>query len=67
MFENFSEKSLKGDLSNATTFDPPLFSLVNTFNHVIAHIDLKKLQKNDPFKLAVHVAAQSDIKYSTVS
>ena len=31
LFENFSEISLKGDLSNATTFNPPLFSLVNTF------------------------------------
>jgi hypothetical protein len=31
LFENLSEISLKGDLSNATTFNPPLFSLVNTF------------------------------------
>ncbi len=32
-FENLSENiySLKGDLSNATTFNPPLFSLVETF------------------------------------
>jgi hypothetical protein len=32
LFENLSVNSLKGDLSNATTFKPPLFSLVNTFN-----------------------------------
>ncbi len=32
LFENLSEISLKGDLSNATTFNPALFSLVNTFN-----------------------------------
>jgi hypothetical protein len=32
LFENFSVNSLKGDLSNSTTFNPPLFSLVNTFN-----------------------------------
>jgi hypothetical protein len=32
LFENLSVNSLKGDLSNATTFNPPLFSLVNTFN-----------------------------------
>jgi hypothetical protein len=32
LFENFSENSLKGDLSNNTTLNPPLFSLVNTFN-----------------------------------
>ncbi len=31
LFENLSVNSLKGDLSNATTFNPPLFSLVNTF------------------------------------
>jgi hypothetical protein len=31
LFENFSVNSLRGDLSNSTTFNPPLFSLVNTF------------------------------------
>jgi hypothetical protein len=31
-FENFRENSLKGDLSNDITLNPPLFSLVNTFN-----------------------------------
>ncbi len=31
LFENFSENSLKGDQSNDTKFNPPLFSLVNTF------------------------------------
>ncbi len=31
LFENVSVSSLKRDLSNATTFNPPLFSLVNTF------------------------------------
>jgi hypothetical protein len=30
-YENLSENTLKGDLSNATTFNPPLFSLVDTF------------------------------------
>ena len=30
-FENFSENTLKGDLSNATIFNPPLFSLLGTF------------------------------------
>ncbi len=30
-FENLSEINFKGDLSNATTFNPPLFSLVDTF------------------------------------
>ncbi len=32
LFENFREISLKQDLSNDTTVNPPLFSLVNTFN-----------------------------------
>ncbi len=32
LFENLSVNSLKGDLSNATTFKPPLFLLVNTLN-----------------------------------
>ncbi len=31
LFENLSEISLKEDLSNATIFNAPLFSLVNTF------------------------------------
>jgi hypothetical protein len=31
LYENLSVNSLKGDLMNATTFNPPLFSLVNTF------------------------------------
>ncbi len=31
LYENLSVNSFKGDLSNATTFNPPLFSLVNTF------------------------------------
>jgi hypothetical protein len=32
LFENLSVKSLKGDLLKATTFNPSLFSLANTFN-----------------------------------
>jgi hypothetical protein len=34
-FENFRENSLKGDLSNDITLNPPLFSLVNTFKAVL--------------------------------
>jgi hypothetical protein len=33
-FENFRENSLKGDLSNNITLNPPLFSLVNTCKDV---------------------------------
>ncbi len=33
LFENHSENSLKEDISNVTTFNPPLFSLVNTFKN----------------------------------
>ncbi len=37
-FENFREISLKGDLSNDITLNPPLFSLVNTFKpKLLAH------------------------------
>jgi hypothetical protein len=34
LFENFSENNLKGDLSKDTTENPPLLSLVNTFNTI---------------------------------
>jgi hypothetical protein len=34
-FENFRENSLKGDLSNDITLNPPFFSLVNTFKLII--------------------------------
>ncbi len=34
-FENFREISFKGDPSNDITLNPPLFSLVNTFNKEI--------------------------------
>ncbi len=34
LFENRSENSLMEDLSNITTFNPPLFSLVNTFKRI---------------------------------
>ncbi len=33
-FENFRENSLKGDLWNDITLNPPLFSLANTFNGI---------------------------------
>jgi hypothetical protein len=35
--ENFSENNLKGDLPNVATFNPPLFSLVNTFKQFRDH------------------------------
>jgi hypothetical protein len=31
LFENLNENSIKGDLSNDNTINPPLFSLVSTF------------------------------------
>jgi hypothetical protein len=34
MVENLSVNSLKGDLSNATTFNPLLFPLENTFKEI---------------------------------
>jgi hypothetical protein len=35
LYENHSENSLKGDLSNDATVNPPLFSLVNTFKKML--------------------------------
>jgi hypothetical protein len=35
LFENLSVNSLKEDSSNATTFNPPLFSLVDTFKGTV--------------------------------
>jgi hypothetical protein len=34
LFENFCENSFKQDLSNDTTANPPLLSLVNTFQEI---------------------------------
>ncbi len=34
LYENHSENKVKGDLSNDTTVNPPLFSLVNTFKTI---------------------------------
>jgi hypothetical protein len=45
LFENFCENSLKQDLSNDTTFNPPLFSLDNTFNR---HFSLGVLPAQHP-------------------
>ncbi len=45
-FENFLENSLKGDLSNDITLNPPLISLVNTFNVFLASNILLKCKAN---------------------
>jgi len=39
-FENLSENTLKGDLSKTETFNPPLFSLVDTFKCCITVVTL---------------------------
>jgi hypothetical protein len=49
--ENLSENSLKGDLSNANTFNPPLFSLVNTFKGVTGRILELVSKKDKKFKI----------------
>jgi hypothetical protein len=46
LFENFSENSLKGDLSHDTTVTSPLFSLVNTFNYVLGSWAMSAKQRN---------------------
>ncbi len=35
LFENLCVNSFKGDLSNATTVKPSLFSLLNAFNSIV--------------------------------
>ncbi len=61
LFENLSEISLKGDLSNATTFNPPLFSLVNTFKAIFglwSEEGLKRDISNEPYFSRIHIAGQ---------
>ncbi len=49
LFENFRENSLKQNLSNDTTVNPPLFSLVNTFKQKwswrLSYTKSKKISK----------------------
>ncbi len=44
LVENFCMNSLKGDLSNVTTFNPPLFSLVNTFKLIFVRMKIMYLR-----------------------
>jgi hypothetical protein len=59
LFENFSENSLKGDPSNNSTLNPPLFLLANTFNivEIIAYkfkftvtVTMSQIQDNHGFR-----------------
>jgi hypothetical protein len=50
LLENLSVNSLKRDLSNALTFNPPLFSLVNTFNYRESGLEGANLQKKKLIK-----------------
>jgi hypothetical protein len=45
-FENVCENSLKGDLSNDITLNPPLFSLVNTFFIIQTYVGYKQSFQN---------------------
>jgi hypothetical protein len=49
-FKNLSENSLKGDLSNATTLNPPLFSLVDTFNKLFEWMALFRSTRLPPWR-----------------
>jgi hypothetical protein len=51
LLENLSVNSLKRDLSNALTFNPPLFSLVNTFKQISLNniVSFKKMVIEGPF------------------
>jgi hypothetical protein len=46
LFENFSVNSSKGDLSNATAFNPPLFLLVNTLKEGVNRRQIRLIESN---------------------
>jgi hypothetical protein len=51
LFENFSKNNLKEDLSQDTTDNPPLFSLVNTFNSTVMVSTPIKINKEQQKKI----------------
>ncbi len=53
MVENLSVNSLKGDLSNATTFHPPLFPLDNTFKETESRQSVSS-SADDPYCALLH-------------
>ncbi len=58
-FENIRENSLKGDLSNDITLNPPLFSLVNTFNlwcYQRISIALRRLYRRKSLKVCPSIS-----------
>ncbi len=74
LFENLSVNSLKGDLSNATTFKLPLFSLDNTFKLLFVNFVnclwsilydfffwLKVNARNAKGETALHLAAGAQV------
>jgi hypothetical protein len=79
-FENFRENILKGDLSNYITLNPPLFSLVSTFNanyegfvkptdkNILARISSETFHCNQTWctKLTSPVAKCSDILCTSI-
>ncbi len=60
LFENFSENSLKGDLSNDNIVTPSLFSLVNTFNEPCT---IHYLQQQNVFCFKAFLAAVFEQDY----
>ncbi len=65
-FENFCYNSLKGGLSNATTFNPPLFSLVDTFkayfSFVRSEMMVRKKSGSDCMHLTIHCVVNINLQ-----
>jgi hypothetical protein len=59
LFENHSENSIKPDLSNETTVNPSLFSLVNTFK-------MQLLKSKDLLPSRVQVTKEKTSSSSTM-
>jgi hypothetical protein len=75
-FENLGKNSFKGDLSNATTFNPPLFSLVDTFKahfiknecHVLVIKNISIFPANViPLKKSEHFSFYTNMRLSNTS
>jgi hypothetical protein len=66
LFGNFRENSLKRDLSNATTANPPLFSLVNTFNMHCTHRLVCRKRMTKKRNTSINYSEKNRLKRGTV-
>jgi hypothetical protein len=69
LLDNFRGNSLKRDLSNGITANPPLFSLVNTFNDFnkevrFPMVRMGKDKKDSKYSLHKWLKKVSQVRYS---